>query len=395
MPYFLWRGIDLTGTIRRGKQFARSKQVLEKSLLNNEIALLASRLSRRRARKLSNKLCVSLCDQIATLLEAGLRLAEALDLASKTMSCKLASTILADCGQAVREGIPLHKVLECHVPWIDSLMISLVVAGEESGALARTFRILSVHYEAQEELARKCKSALIMPAITFAVFVVIAVALFVLVIPRFEALFIMLNKPLPGVTRGIFAISSWLRSRKAVGSGGLVVVALVLAWHAWRWYVPLRTRENLVLSLPWVGKLVCLYGMTFFLQTLSVLLDGGVHLVTALALARRALKSDMLVSMLSQVEQDVEKGEPLSSALSRHGRLNAPDLVSLFTLGEATGALALMVRKGAELYHKKIYHALQVLATLVSPVVLLLLGFIIGLLVFAVYAPLLSLSRII
>lgn len=396
MPYFIWRGIDLTGSIRRGRRFARTQNLLEKHLLREEIALLSARLPRISwVRPLPRTMNAELCEQLATLLEAGLRLAEALDIVSTTIHHKLMGAIMEDCGQAVREGIPLDRVLSCHVPLVDALMVSLVGAGQESGALARTFKMLSTHYTMQEELAKKCRSALIMPSLTFAFFILITLIIFISVIPRFESLFVMLNKPVPGITQSLFALSLYIRTGRVVWAAGawtLIFFGVILIWQRSGLK---KFKARAILAMPLMGKIVTAYSLTFFLQALTVLLEGGVHLVKAISIARKALHNDMLKEALEKVERDVETGVPLSSAFGRYQLVKSPELESLFAIGEATGSLAAMVHKAAQLYHKKAYRALGLIATLIPPLVLIMLGLVIGVLIFAVYTPLLTLSRVI
>lgn len=403
MPYFKWKGIDLSGTDRTGVSFARTQDMLEKSLLQQEIALLSARqVSGIRARLFFKRGVgaadkAELCSQIAVLLNAGLRLDEALAHVVKTIKETYAAEVIADCARAVREGSRLSAVLECHAILFDSAAVALIAAGEESGKVARAFEIVSARYAAQDELMRKLKASLMMPAVTLLFFVITAFGVFIAIIPRFEALFVMINKPLPGTARLLFGISAVMRSRVflpivGVCIGIIFAAVRILARPSFK-----QRRDRLILAIPVIGALVWSYSMTVFLQTLALLVQGGVHLTEALAIAQKSIGNGALAHAVEHVRRAVETGSPLSISIARFPELTrgTHELESLCALGETTGDAAPLLLKAAGIYEHKTHRSLALITRLLPPLVLLCLGILIALLIFAVYAPLLNFSQLI
>lgn len=388
MPYFAWKGIDLAGHTRQGTSFARTATLLQASLLREEIALLSHRRPLfKRLKPLSRRVKGELCDHLSNLLEAGIRLADALDIAGKTLSCCLARGIVIDCAASVREGIPLSDILEKHILLVDPLLVALVAAGQESGALGKVLKTLSRHYSMHEELVQKLKSALAMPAITFCFFCISAYALFIAVIPRFESLFAMVKGPLPQSTQILFAMSAFVRQSSSVIWLGVAFFVIVLAKKLFK-----GVRFN-GFKIPGLKKLVTIYYLTLFLQSLSILLEGGVHLSKALCFASVSVDHDEISMALKVMRKKVEAGLPLSDAFTQSGLLVSQEAEMLCRLGEATGVLPRMVHKAADLYERRLYKILTVITTCIPPFILILLGIIIGFLIVAVYTPLLTFAQ--
>jgi type II secretory pathway component PulF len=396
MPYYAWKGIDPLEKEHFGKTFIRNVPELYKYLGNQSIELVIAReLKPVRQKPISRALLSQASEHMGSLLEAGLRLDESLDLCAKTVHHKLFRFIILDSSQAVREGINLHDVFEEYVPLIETLFVALIKAGEESGELCKTFKTLEVHYKTQEELARKLRSALLLPMITVLFFCMIAIGIFTIVIPRFEHLFVMLQKPVPPTTQFLFTISRFFQKRGlllvslllALGIGFVVVMKKSLTLKKW-WHFS-------IVHIPQIGKITRYYSLTLFLQTLAVLLQGQLHLVKSLSLASQTVTNRYVKEALEKVCHDVESGIPLSKALSLYPLTAAEDVRSLCAMGEASGTLPLMVLKAAQLYQHKTYSALSTVATLIPPLLLVILGSLVALLIFAVYTPLLTLSRVI
>ena len=150
--------------------------------------------------------------------------------------------------------------------------------------------------------------------------------------------------------------------------------------------------DYVVLSIPFVKKYIQVISLTFFLQTLALLLKGGVRLVDAIKIATKPTSNLIIKSSLEVVAQDVSSGVPLSQALQKQTYLYSQELESLYAIGEATGTLPLMIEQAGQLYNERVHKYLTFFTSILQPVLLMILGLLVGMLLVAVYVPLLTLS---
>ncbi len=395
MPYYVWHGIDSANNNRYGKTYARNIDRLRAHLGEQNIKVQVARLPVfNYVKPIPKSLLVSVFENMHSLLQAGLRVDEALELCGKTVNHNLLPTILSDSALAIREGISLDVIFSEHVPWLDNLLVPLMRAGHELGSFSETFKMLELHYKIQEELSRKLKSALFMPLITLLFFLMITIIIFIAVIPRFEMLFGMFDKPVPGITKFLFKMSYFIRNWFWLAIF-FIAALIMLIQYLIKKFMHKRQHSGLILKIPLIGKIIRYYSMTLFLQSLAVLLEGRIHLVKAIELASQTIRNKYIQDCCVKVSKNVESGRTLSSSFRHYSALHAEDIESLCALGEAVGNLDVMTRKAALIYHTKTYAALSLVTSLIPPFLIMVLGFFIAVLIFSVYAPLLTLSRVI
>lgn len=387
MPYFIWTGVDVSGSIRKGKRFARTVELLDAQLLREEIDLLSCSTSLwRRVAPLSMYVQGQLAERLASLLEKGIRLADAFEIVSKTITMPLARDIALDCAQGIRQGLSISQVLQAHEALIDRIFIALVMAGQEASALPKVLRILSNYCALRQELTQKLKSSLLTPCITFIFFLLSLYGLFYWIIPRFESLFVLMRGPLPSATAALFKVSRIMRVKTNISC---LLIGIIGIGALFKRGIAMLD----ILSVPCIKKWFLIYYMTFFFRSLALLLEGEVHLTKALSLTRRGIPHVKIQSALEDIEKEVEAGGSFGSALSKNRVLGADEAGMLCQLGETMGALAPMVSKAAELYEKRLYALLSFIAFVVPSLVLIVLGCMIGFFIMAVYAPLLTLAQ--
>ena len=391
MPYFSWRAIDFMGKVHKGVSFARTVSDLEKSLLKDERGLM--RAIPRKHMSLSSQERSDFCYHMHLLLAAGVRLADALETVTAIGTTKTLQPIIADCARAIREGTMLSVALSWHDPLFDEIMIQLIRAGEETGALTTVFEILYTHFIMQHELVKKLRFALILPLITSIVFVLILVSTFVFVIPRFEQFFMVLNKTAPPLTQVLFSISAYVRSITGIGiiAGLCLGILLTIKLFSRSHYKIFRDR--VVFKIPLVGRLIYYYSFSLFLRTLAILLVGGMRLTQALFISATDTENSMMKKIFLTFYHDVERGISLSASIAEQNLGHVSELVALCILGEASGNLAVMIKRAAQLYQEKTYRILSIIMTLIPSVLLVLIGLFVGLLIIALYVPLLNLGE--
>lgn len=398
MAYFKWRGVDLAGMSRQGKMFARSEDDLSTTLLEQEIALISCTFLRPRffSRSVSLDVKISFFRQLAVLLDAGVMLPDALEILGSLINNIRLQEIICDLGADVQEGVPLSEALKKHPDVFDSLMVRMVRVGQETGRLGTALEHLSEYLEATQAFRKKLKSAAMLPMVTFGFFALIAVTIFVFIVPRFADIFKSMKKELPAVTKLVVGISRAMRSSVVL----LVIVSIVLVVLAIRQYMKTtRGREaidRLVLHIPWLGDPIKNSSLTYFLHSVSMLLNSGVRLLKAMEVASLEIKNSVVRSQVEVLQQEVAAGVSLSQAMNRlPNSLFGQDLVSLARVGEESGNLGDMLKKGAAVYQEKVRRSLVFFTTVFQPMLMIILGLLITLLIFAIYLPVFNLANVV
>ena len=398
MPHFQWSGVDILGNTRRGRQFARSKKELDAVLFKRQIALLKSKPTRTFSlfSPILLQHNIQTFRQLAELVGSGVLLPEALTIvAGQTEQPKLAS-VLHTVAVAVHEGKTFAHALAQYPHIFDRLTIQMVHVGHESGNVAIALSALADYLDRTQTFQKKVRAAALMPAITFGFFVVISLVIFIVVMPKFAAVFSSLKSELPPLTKTMMRISDFLHSSRALVWAGLLAMGL-FALKKYR-----TTKQGSVLfdtiflRLPYIGMLTVQTSLAYFLHALSMVLTGGMQAVPALDTARHTVRNSVLRKQLGELVHDVAAGSSLSEAMLQDpGQLFGADVVSLIKVGEASGDLAALVKKASGLYQERVDRSLSFVTTMVQPLLMIILGLLITLLIFAVYLPIFNLSQVI
>jgi len=398
MAYFKWRGIDLTGTVRSVRSFARSENDLNAQLIDREIAMILCSPARPwlYARSINLSVKIHFFRQLAVLLQADVLLPDALhilgDLINNVRLREIICSTLAD----VQEGLPLSEALKKYPDIFDSLMVRMVRIGQESGTLGRAIQQLGDYLETTQSFRKKLKSAALLPLMTLTFFVMVVSVVFTVIIPRFADVFMSMKKELPYVTKLVINMSSLFRGRVIlffiIGLMLLIILLRQCAKSA-RGKIAI---DMVILYIPLFGDLVKNSSLVYFLHSVSLLVDSGVQLLKAMHVSNKSIKNSFIRSHVAQLEKEVAAGNSLSQSISRMpGSLLGQDLVAMVKVGEESGALGLMLKKAAMIYQGKVDRSIAFFTTIFQPLLMVILGLLITLLVFAIYLPIFSLSDIV
>lgn len=392
MPYYKWQGIDILGEWQQGALFARDHYYVEKFLLSRDIALVHCREKRKLFSLLGIATLRAYClRQLALLLEANFRIQDALEFVRSSLSHVMLKDILHDCKQAVDEGLSLATACSYHPLIFDTVTVALMSAGEASGRLKKLLARRADFLEKQQALMQKLRSSLLIPVITFSVFLVVSAVIFLVIIPRFATFVTRTQQPLPKITQIIFGMSSWLQhvlNLKAALMGGCILVALIALIQYLRRGALL---DWLVIKIPGIARLVEAYGLTFYVQALGLLIESGVPIIFSLRLATQAVGNKTLRRQCLQIEQLVDQGQTV------HGALYATfpahhELIELVKIGEQAGMLDQALLQASSLYEERLHRTFTWIVTSIQPLLIIILGLCIGLLMLAVYMPILTLT---
>lgn len=390
MAYFRWYGVDASGKVKTDRIFMRTRQEVSSWLAHQQIKEIDIFIERRWFKKrVSMQHQVDFFHHLALLLEAGVRLSDALELVNMSLDHDYFKCIIADCAYAVQQGIPLSQILETHSDVFDCLSGPLIAAGEASGKLAFVCEQLAVYLGARNDFMRKIRSALFMPMITGIFFVIILCVLLWFIVPRFEQFFIAMPGALPAFTRFVFSISHVMRSWTlvwALGGVGLGVFFL-------NWLFKRSAQGIFWLRIPGIGPIKQEYYYALFLKTLATLLEGGIRLVPALYIVATMFENKYVRGAVERIAQGVDSGYPLSRVCEQNQFFSKPELCAMIQIGESTGALARLILEASNIYEERARRVMQRVVMLIQPLLVMVLGLCIGVLVFALYQPILTLSQ--
>ncbi len=397
MPYFSWQGVDMYGQSRKGTTFARTERELDARLFVQKIALLHVRQKRAPLfifSRVSLRDKIDFFQQLAQLLQAGILLPDALVIIADQQQYGPFGQTLHALAHAVREGHPLHYALKQYPRFFDALMIELVQVGQESGSLALAVQALAEYLQAQDAFYGRLRAALLMPSITFVFFICVLGVVVFGIIPHFATLFSSLGAQVPATTRFLFSLNAWASGWRL----GIVLLGSFLGGWAIHWYA--RTAAGRLffdafwLKVPFIGRTIRQRACANFLQAVSLLLDGGVALVPALAIAKEVAANHVLAEQLDQLVVEVAAGGNLSEALvSIHESLFGPEVLSLVAVGQETGRLSFFLARAARIVQSQVERSVTFVVTIIQPLVLVILGVLIAFLLVSVYLPILNLAN--
>lgn len=395
MPYFYWRGVELTGNIRKGKLFARSQEHLDQLLFKREIALLKCKTTVQwfaRPIFLSHK--AEFFKRLAVLIDAGVLVPDALALVADQLDHIRLQEIVYDLARQVTEGNSLSNAMQQYDFIFSVIMIQLVRAGEESGNLAQALDGICNYLKANQDFYSRLRSALTVPLITLTFFFVIMLIIFTVIMPRFVEVFASFNQELPPLTKQLLEVSNFIMSSSMVIMVLFLVITSYVVWRIAQRGIMRRAKEYLFLYTPLVGTIIQQRFLAHALQSIALLIEGGVPLLHAVRLLREATPHAIFSEQLFYLEQDIQAGSSLSDAMARHPQeIFSPDSIAMIQVAEESGKLETLLQKTANSYQENVVRTLTNLTVLLQPIILILLGLLVAMLIYAVYGPIMNMSN--
>lgn len=407
--HFRWEGLDRHGQPQRGvlqasdEAQARAqlrRQGLRVARLRREAGSVGSSTAtpvtpRKPSRaRISDKQIALFTRQLATMLQAGLPLLQSLDIAIRGAGQGPLAGLLGEVRQQVSRGDSLHAALQRHPRHFDGLFCNLVRAAEEAGMLDSMLERIALYREKSLALRGKVRAALAYPGAVVLVAIVVTAVIMLWVVPAFEQMFQQFGAELPLPTRIVMNLARVLGRYWPMLLLGLAVSGL-LALHAWRRYPALRARvQRLSLSLPIFGRLLRQAALARWSRTFGTLFGAGIALVEALETVAGAAGNVVFAEASLAVRDAVRNGASLHGAMQATGVF--PDLaVQMTAVGEEAGALDAMLGKIAELNEREVDEAVSALTSLMEPVIMAVLGVVIGGLVVAMYLPVFRMGSVV
>ena len=323
--------------------------------------------------------------QLGVMVGAGLPLAESLTVLHAQEENRRLRAAVGVIARDVESGISLAAAMSRHPRIFGRLSVAMTSIGEAGGRLDQSLLRLGTELEKAASIAQQVRGALAYPLVVGAVGVLVIAVILWRVVPVFSELYEGLDAELPTLTQVVISASGSVTTWALPGAGLLLAASLAIA-H-------LRSTESggavcdrLVLGIPLFGGLLRQAGVSRFCRTLSVLTAAGVPVLEGLEIARRAVGNRHLERAVARVRSQVEAGAPLAEPLRQTG-LFPPMVVQMVTVGERTGELDASLAKVAEFYEEEVRRATATMLPLIEPLLILVLGLVIGAIVIAMYLP--------
>jgi type IV pilus assembly protein PilC len=393
---FQWEGRDKRGSRIKGKSLAPDEQTLRAELRRQGVA--PSRIRKQRQLRSGGKVnpadIAVFSRQLATMLTAGIPMVQAFDIVANGSEKPAMQKLILDVKADVEGGTSLHESLAKHPLYFDDLYVNLVEAGEQAGALESLLDKIATYKEKTEALKKKVKKALFYPASVLAVAVIVTVILLVFVIPQFESLYKGFGADLPAFTQFVIHISQFVQHDG-------IFVAMVLAGAVWAFiYFKKRSKalreflDRVILKLPIIGPILNKAAIARYARTLSTMFAAGVPLVEALDSVAGATGNIVYENAVINMRDEVSTGQRLQRAMENTGLF--PNMVNqMIAVGEESGSLDEMSGKVATFYEAEVDNAVDAMSSLLEPLIMAVLGVLVGGLVVAMYLPIFKLASVV
>ena len=323
--------------------------------------------------------------QLATMYSAGLTLERAIrGLASEERHPKL-KKVLTNVGENIRKGLSLSEALQRHPGVFSTLFVSLTKAGEVSGNLDEILDELATYLENLDDVRRKVRSAMTYPIFMVVFLFAMMSAMFMWIIPMFSDVYVQLGANLPAATRKLVSLSEWISINFST------VVALLFGVAIGLWLVSKTRRggyiiDSIKLKTPIFGSLMNQSILNKFSKTAGILLNAGVPVIEAMNLIAKIVSNRVYEVAIGDATEYIRDGFNITSAL-RRTEIFPPILLQLSATGEETGELDTLLDKAADYYYKQVNALVERMTTLIEPILILMVGVIIGVMVIITYLP--------
>ena len=395
MPTYLFEAKSLAGKTVRGEISATNEaearvKIRAQKLVPLKVGVKTTSGSRVAGRKIKGKDLQVFTRQFSTLLESGIPVIDGLDALAKSTNNPNLAMVLRGVVKDVSEGKRLGEALGNYPKSFDSFYVNMVKAGEEGGVLDTVLKRLAEYIEKSVKIVAKIRGAMVYPAAILAVAVIVISVIMIFVIPQFEELFSSLGQELPQITVLVINMSRGLVDNWHFIFGGLALS--VMAFLYWK-DTPggRRTVDQILLNIPLISNVIMKGGVARFSRTLSTLLGAGVGIMESLDIAARTSGNFVIESSFMRAKAAVAEGRSMTQPLAAE-RFVPPMVIQMIAVGEQTGNIDTMLSKVADFYEDEVDTAVAALTSSMEPILMVVLGGIIGTLVIAMYMPIFNMA---
>lgn len=389
------KGVLLAESVRDARQNLQARALFPLELSEANGPALGSHFGSfvNRAPAISSRDRALVTRQLATMLGSGVSIDDALRSIAAQSTKAVVKDVLTNVMGHVIEGRKLSEAMAAQPASFDPLYVAMVSAGEMSGDLAAILERIADYAEKTEHVRSRVKAALVYPAVLATVALGVLALLVYVVVPRIAQQFESFETQLPLPTRLVIGVSEFFATY-----GGFVVIALVLAVIGTRVFLANPARRlslhRGLLGLPFIGRYMQTFASARFARTLGTLIDGGSPALEAIKAARETQGNMHLRTQVDRIYDDVFKGRPLGTAF-RDATAFAPLLIYMVAMGEKTGALSTLLMRAADYLEQEVDIATQGFLSLLEPLIVIIMGLMVGFIVMAIMLPIMQLNTLI
>jgi len=391
MPIFEYTARNLKGDLVKDSVDLPSKDDVVAHLRKNRLVVVQVRVAPRAMSMprfgggVKTRDVVVFTRQFATMINAGLPLVQALDILAQQTENKTLASVTRQVVYDVESGQTLADALRKHPKAFSDLYVNMVAAGEAGGILDTILQRLAQFLEKNDAIIRKVKGAMVYPAVIMSVAVIAVSVLLIFVIPTFQNMFASVNLDLPLPTRIVIGMSNVLKSYwwAIIGVIGISVFALTRYYKTAAGHLQI---DALMLRFPVLGDLLRKSAVSRFTRTLGTLISSGVSILDGLEITARTAGNMVIHNAVMESRQSIAGGDTISAPLQR-SKVFPPMVISMIAVGEQTGGLDEMLSKIADFYDEEVDAAVGTLLSLMEPIMIVVLGVIVGGMVVAMYLP--------
>lgn len=400
MPLYSYTAVSQKGEEVLGQETVKDEKDLARILREKGLVLTSAKM--RQARQslgslsiLNNIFGVSLTEKLMfirnlkVMVSAGVSLPRALDVLSEQAGNGMFKKALAQMKEKIVQGNMFSQAMAEYPQIFSELFVNMVKVGEESGTLENVLGQLNLQLEKQHELRSKIMGALTYPIVIVVAMTVIGILMIVLVVPNLAKTFQDLGAELPLTTRFVIGLGNFLINQWYIALGGFAVLVIGL-WRALRTKIGKSIADNLVLKTPILKGIVQKTSSAVTLRTLSSLIGSGVPIVRSLEITSSVLGNTNYRQALEKSAEDMKKGAKLSDTLRPYKKLYPPLVIQMMEVGEETGQTSEVLGKLAEFYEEEVGQVTQNFASIIEPVLMLLIGSAVGFFAVSMIQPMYS-----
>jgi type IV pilus assembly protein PilC len=392
---FSWEGKDKTGKVIKGELRASGEASVNVTLRRQGILVTkVKKKTLRSGKKVSEKDITLFTRQLATMMKAGVPLLQSFDIVSKGHSNPSVAKLIQDIRSDVETGTSLNQAFRKFPLYFDALFCNLVAAGEQAGILEDLLARLANYKEKTLAIKGKIKSALFYPVSILAVAFVVTSVIMIWVVPAFKEVFTSFGADLPAPTLFVMALSDFFVAYWYLIFGSLFA-ALYFFFQSWKRSLNMqRTMDRLLLKLPIFGEVIRKATIARWTRTLATMFAAGVPLVESLDSVGGASGNAVYGDATKRIQTEVSTGTSLTNAM-QNANVFPNMVIQMVSIGEESGALDQMLGKVADFYEAEVDEAVESLSSLMEPLIMVILGVLIGGLVVAMYLPIFKLGSVV
>lgn len=392
---YAWEGKDKKGRVVRGEMRASGETLVNVTLRRQGILVIKlKKKTFRSGKRISEKDVALFTRQLATMMKAGVPLLQSFDIVAKGHANPSVSKLINDIRADVETGTSLNQAFRKFPLYFDPLFCNLVGAGEQAGILEDLLARLATYKEKTLAIKSKIKSALFYPVSILVVAFVVTAVIMIWVVPAFKSVFASFGADLPGPTLVVMAISDFFVANWYFIFGG-IFGGLYLLFQSWRRSLKVqRFMDVTLLKAPIFGAVIRKATIARWTRTLATMFSAGVPLVESLDSVGGASGNAVYLDATKKIQSEVSTGTSLTVAMQNSGVF--PNMVTqMVSIGEESGALDQMLGKVADFYEAEVDDAVASMSSLMEPLIMVILGVLIGGLVIAMYLPIFKLGSVV